>query len=98
MSDKMTIEETINGLQSMIQSKKFIEHDFDGVVDEDVCERAIELLKEQEFEEDETESSVRQEDVGTIMNLIEKALRKTNYQTVGYDNTCIWLQVFIDRR
>ena len=48
MSEKMTIEETINGLQSMIQSKKFIEHDFDGVVDEDVCERAIELLKEQE--------------------------------------------------
>ena len=44
----MTIEETINGLQSMIQSKKFIEHDFDGVVDEDVCERAIELLKENE--------------------------------------------------
>ena len=48
MSEKMTIEETINGLQSMIQSKKFIEHDFNGVVDEDVCERAIELLKEQE--------------------------------------------------
>ena len=98
MSEKMTIEETINGLQNMIQSKKSIEHDFDGVVDKDVCERAIELLKEQEFEEDETESSVRQEDVGIIMNLIEKALRKTNYQTVGYDNTCIWLQVFIDRR
>ena len=98
MSEKITIEETINGLQSMIQSKKSIEHDFDGIVDEDVCERAIELLKEQEFEEDETESSVRQEDVGTIMNLIEKALRKTDYQTVGYDNTCIWLQVFIDKR
>jgi len=48
MNKKMTIEETINGLQSMIQSKKFIEHDFNGVVDEDVCERAIELLKEQE--------------------------------------------------
>lgn len=47
MSQKMTIEETINGLQNMIQSKQFIEHDFDGVVDEDVCERAIELLKEQ---------------------------------------------------
>lgn len=47
MSEKMTIEETINGLQNMIQSKKSIEHDFDGVVDEDVCERAIELLKEQ---------------------------------------------------
>ena len=46
----MTIEETINGLQSMIQSKKFIEHNFDGVVDEDVCERAIELLKEQKTE------------------------------------------------
>lgn len=44
----MTIEETINGLQDMIQSKKYIEHNFDGVVDEDVCERAIELLKEQE--------------------------------------------------
>ena len=51
MIEKMTIEETINGLQSMIQSKKFIEHDFDGVVDEDVCERAIELLKEQEQQE-----------------------------------------------
>lgn len=44
----MTVEETINGLRSMIQSKKFIEHDFNGVVDEDVCEHAIELLKEQE--------------------------------------------------
>lgn len=98
MSEKMTIEETINGLQRMIKSKEFIEHDFNGVVDEDVCERAIELLKEQGPEEDETESSVRQEDVATIMNLIEKALRKTGYQTVGYDNTCIWLQVFIDRR
>jgi len=43
----MTIEETINGLQSMIQSTKFIAHDFNGVVDEDVCKRAIELLKEQ---------------------------------------------------
>lgn len=61
-------------------------------------QEAVDLLKEQEPEEDETESSVRQEDVGTIMNLIEKALRKTGYQTVGYDNTCIWLQVFIDRR
>lgn len=48
MSEKKTIEETINGLQSMIQSKMFIEHDFNGVVDEDVCERAIELLKEYE--------------------------------------------------
>jgi hypothetical protein len=47
MSEKMTIEETIDGLQNMIQSKVFIEHDFNGVVDEDVCERAIELLKEQ---------------------------------------------------
>lgn len=48
MNEKMTIEETINGLQSMIRSKKFIEHSlFDGVVDEDVCKRAIELLKEQ---------------------------------------------------
>ena len=56
------------------------------------------LLKEQELEEDETESNVRQEDAEMIMNLIEKALRKTDYQTVGYDNTCIWLQVFIDRR
>ena len=44
----MTIEETINGLQDMIQSKRYIEHNFDGVVDEDVCERAIALLKEQE--------------------------------------------------
>ena len=44
----MTIEETINGLQNMIQSKKYIEHNFDGVVDEDVCECAIKLLKEQE--------------------------------------------------
>lgn len=54
MSEKMTIEETIKGLQSMILSTKFIEHDFNGVVDEDVCERAIELLKEQEtiFERD----------------------------------------------
>ena len=48
MSEKITIKETINGLQNMIQSKKFIEHNFDGVVDEDICERAIELLKEQE--------------------------------------------------
>ena len=47
MSEKMTIEETINGLQSMIQSKKFIGHYFNEVVDEDVCKRAIELLKEQ---------------------------------------------------
>lgn len=51
MTDKMTIEETINGLQDMIQSKKYIEHNFDGVVDEDVCERAIELLKEQRARE-----------------------------------------------
>jgi len=48
MSDNMTIEETINGLQDMIQSKRYIEHNFDGVVDEDVCERAIALLKKQE--------------------------------------------------
>lgn len=49
MSEKMTIEETIKGLQSMIYSTRFISHDFNGVVDEDVCERAIELLKDQEF-------------------------------------------------
>ncbi len=48
MTDKLMIEETINGLQNMIQSKKYIEHNFDGVVNEDVCERAIKLLKEQE--------------------------------------------------
>ena len=50
MSENMTIEETINGLQRMIQSKKYIEHNFDGVVDEDVCDRAIELLKKQQAE------------------------------------------------
>ena len=50
MSNKMTIEETINGLQEMIESKKFIENHYDGVVDEDACERAIELLKEQKNE------------------------------------------------
>lgn len=59
MTDKMTIEETINGIQSMIQSKKYIEHNFDGVVDEDVCERAIELLKYQEARIRELEEELR---------------------------------------
>ena len=97
-------EKVINELQQEIDKidvdKKYLGPEFKvpAVVDVQLLRDTLELLKEQESEEDEAESNVRQEDVGTIMNLIEKALRKTNYQTVGYDNTCIWLQVFIDRR
>ena len=57
---------------------------------------ALELLKEQKSEEDETGLSVTGEDIETLMNLIEKTLRKTHYQTVGCNNECIWLQTFID--
>lgn len=48
MSNKMTIEETINGLQEMIESTQFIENHYDGVVDKNVCKHAIELLKKRE--------------------------------------------------
>lgn len=50
-------------------------------------QEAVDLLKEQGPEEDETESSVRQADAETVMNLIKKALRETGYETVGCDNT-----------
>lgn len=102
MTDK---EKVINELQQEIDrveymSERYPDPEFGvpAVVDVQLLRDTLELLKEQEPEEDEMESNVKQEDVATIMNLIEKALRKTGYQTVGYDNTCIWLQVFIDRR
>lgn len=98
-------EKVMNELQQEIDRVEYISERYPdpelgvpAVVDVQLLRDALELLKEQESEEDEAESNVRQEDVATIMNLIEKAFRKTNYQTVGYDNTCIWLQVFIDRR
>lgn len=44
------------------------------------------------------DSSVNQEDVATIMNLINNALEETEYEAVGYDNTGIWLSVIIDKK
>lgn len=48
MTCRWTIEDTINGLEGMILSTKFIEHDFNGVVNIEACEQAIDLLKAQE--------------------------------------------------
>ena len=48
MTNRWTIEDIINGLEEMILSTKFIEHDFNGVVNIEACEQAIELLKAQE--------------------------------------------------
>jgi len=44
------------------------------------------------------DSSIHQEDVATIMNLINDALEETDYEAVGYDNTDIWLSVIIDKK
>ncbi|MBR2591770.1 MAG: hypothetical protein IKD62_02255, partial [Oscillospiraceae bacterium] len=41
---------------------------------------------------------MNQEDVATIMNLINDALEETEYEAVGYDNTGIWLSVIIDKK
>lgn len=48
MTCRWTIEDTINGLEGMILSTKFIEHDFNGIVNIEACEQAIDLLKPQE--------------------------------------------------
>lgn len=48
MTCRWTIEDIIKGLEGMILSTKFIEHDFNGVVNIEACEQAIELLKAQE--------------------------------------------------
>lgn len=48
MNDKWTIEDIIKGLEGMILSTKFIEHDFNGIVNIEACEQAIDLLKAQE--------------------------------------------------
>lgn len=44
------------------------------------------------------ESSVKQEDVADIMNMINDALKNTEYEAVAYDNTDIWLRVIIDKK
>jgi len=50
------------------------------------------------MKEKETESRVKQEDVSKIMNAINKALRKTEYTAIAYDNTGFWLTVVIDKK
>ena len=59
----------------------------------------IKMMKEQEMKEQETnqvKSSVKQEDVCDIMNIINDALEGTGYQATAYDNTGIWLNVIIE--
>ena len=48
--------------------------------------------------EPEDNSSVKQEDVADIMNKINDALKDTEYEAVGYDNTDCWLKVIIDKK
>jgi len=43
-------------------------------------------------------SSVKQEDIADIMNMINDALKNTEYEAVAYDNTGVWLHVIIDKK
>ena len=45
---------------------------------------------------EKTDSFIPQEDVADIMNTVESALKGTNYEVVGYDNTDGFLKVLID--
>jgi hypothetical protein len=45
---------------------------------------------------EKTDSFIPQEDVAGILNTVESALKGTNYEVVGYDNTDGFLKVLID--
>ena len=45
---------------------------------------------------EQIDSSIPQEDVADILNIVESALKGTNYEVVGYDNTDGFLKVLID--
>lgn len=45
---------------------------------------------------EKTDSFIPQEDVAGILNTVESALKGTNYEVVGYDNTDGFLKVIID--
>ena len=47
---------------------------------------------------EKTDSSIPQEDVADILNIVESALKDTNYEVVGYDNTDGFLKVLIDMK
>ena len=55
----------------------------------------LELLENMPSAE-QTDSSIPQEDVADILNIVESALKGTNYEVVGYDNTDGFLKVLID--
>ena len=48
------------------------------------------------YKGEKTDSFIPQEDVADILNTIESALKGTNYEVVGYDNTDGFLKVLID--
>ena len=47
---------------------------------------------------EQIDSSIPQEDVADILNTVESALKGTNYEVVGYDNTDGFLKVLIDMK
>ena len=61
----------------------------------DINIESIETVKDVPSAE-KTDSFIPQEDVAGILNTVESALKGTNYEVVGYDNTDGFLKVLID--
>jgi hypothetical protein len=84
MTCRWTIEDTINGLEGMILSTKFIEHDFNGIVNIEACEQAIDLLKAQEQDSKKIIEKGKEND-SRIVGLHNEANKKVHFILDGCD-------------